>query len=509
MSAPFFGQEFTFTQPDGAELQVRGWGDQHNARFETLDGQPVVQNPSTGFYEYAAVSADGEEIRLTGARADVARSEAVEAAPPVSNARAAARVKMQISSELPRGGTRWEARREANKAAFSAAMATNEGLTPAPPERQTVGDYIGLCLLIQFPDVPGSITREQVDAFCNEEGYTGFGNSGSVYDYFFDNSLGRLRYKTVVAPYYTARNPRAYYTDEGVQQPIRAWELILEALDELRASGFNFDPLTTDDQDFVYALNVFYAGRRVNNWAKGLWPHSFHLQAPYELAPGKRAYDYQITDMGQQLTLGTFCHENGHMICDFPDLYDYGSDSSGIGVYCLMCAGGAVTSADRNPTQVCAYLKRAAGWAESVTRITDGLVATAPAGGNQFFIHAKNAAEYFLIENRLQAGRDQHLTDSGLAIWHVDHLGSNNHQQGTPQFHYECALMQADGRNDLEHEENVGDSTDLFHSGGNTRFGDTTRPNSRWWDQTSSGLEIHSVSAAGTNITFSARVQPA
>ena len=33
--------------------------------------------------------------------------------------------------------------------------------------------------------------------------------------------------------------------------------------------------------------------------------------------------DYQITDMGNRLTLGTFCHENGHMVCDFPDLYPY------------------------------------------------------------------------------------------------------------------------------------------------------------------------------------------
>ena len=206
----------------------------------------------------------------------------------------------------------------------------------------------------------------------------------------------------------------------------------MEALEHLQAEGFDFSQLTTDNEDYVYALNVFYAGHRVNDWAEGLWPHAFHLESPYPLIAGKLAYDYQITDMGNQLTLGTFCHENGHMICDFPDLYDYGSDSEGIGVYCLMCAGGAVAAANKNPTHVCAYLKRAAGWAGSVTHITDGLTATATAGENQFFIHTKNQAEYFIIENRYRKGRDQHLTDSGLAIWHVDHLGSNNNQAGTP-----------------------------------------------------------------------------
>jgi hypothetical protein len=123
----------------------------------------------------------------------------------------------------------------------------------------------------------------------------------------------------------------------------------------------------------------------------------------------------------------------GPMLCDFPDLYDYGLDgikSSGIGVYCLMCAGG---NADQlNPTHVCAYLKYRSGWAESVTRITPGLTATATAGNNTFFLHGKNPVEYFIIENRFKAGRDQALTDSGLAIWHVDELGNNSNEHMTP-----------------------------------------------------------------------------
>ena len=59
----------------------------------------------------------------------------------------------------------------------------------------------------------------------------------------------------------------------------------------------------------------------------------------FELGPGKLGRDYQITNIGTELTLGTFCHENGHMVCDYPDLYDYGYESSGVGAYCLMCAG--------------------------------------------------------------------------------------------------------------------------------------------------------------------------
>ena len=47
MAARFDGQIFTFTQPDGTPIQLRGWGDQYYAVFETLDGYTVAKNPAT------------------------------------------------------------------------------------------------------------------------------------------------------------------------------------------------------------------------------------------------------------------------------------------------------------------------------------------------------------------------------------------------------------------------------------------------------------------------------
>ena len=137
-------------------------------------------------------------------------------------------------------------------------------------------------------------------------------------------------------------------------------------------------------------MNVYYAGPVVNSWAKGLWPHAHHLDAPVPLAPGCSAFDYQFTAMGPELTLGTFCHENGHMLCDYPDLYDYGKESSGIGGYCLMCAGGNLSP--KNPVPIGAYLKRLSGWANSVTPIEHGRQVTLTAGSNDFAMLAAAAA---------------------------------------------------------------------------------------------------------------------
>jgi M6 family metalloprotease-like protein len=515
MSFPFFGEEFTFTQPDGTRLPVRGWGDQHWAVFETLGGFTVVRDPITGFYQYATVTPDGEEFRPTGVQPGAADPENLGLQPRLRVSRAAARAQAELGVGLPK--PRWEIRRERTKVALQATMTAKAALqdtmmaadiVPAPPYRQIVGDYVGLCLLVQFPDVPGTITQQQVERFCNQQGYTGFGNRGSVYDYFLDNSTGKLRYTTVVAPYYTAQHLRDYYTNPAIRYGNRARELIREALAYHVAKGFDFSGLTVDDKDLVYATNVFYAGRRVNKWVKGLWSHTSQLLTPVPLVQGRRAFDYQITDMDEALTLGTYCHENGHMLCDFPDLYDKGLPggmSSGVGVYCLMGAGG---NADRrNPTHVCAYLKYRAGWAESVTRITPGLTATATAGNNTFFLHEKSPAEYFIIENRFKARRDQALTDSGLAIWHVDELGDNSNEQMTPASHYECSLVQADGRNDLEEvPEEESDDRDLFHAGWRDQFADSTLPASKWWDGTSSGLDVHNIGTAGAQITFSANV---
>lgn len=353
--------------------------------------------------------------------------------------------------------------------------------------------------MIEFPDVPRTIPREEVEAFCNQRGYRGFGNNGSVFDYFFDNSGGRLRSTNIVAPYYRALHPRSHYADPSVAWPRRAMELIREALEHHRAMGFDFRRLTVDDQNHVRALNVFYAGDVAGPFQGGLWPHAHELFPPFELTGGRKFRDYQITNMGDALTLGTFCHENGHLICDFPDLYDLNGGSFGTGAYCLMAYGAS--PAATNPAQVCAYLKRRAGWADRIVPLAPGMEVTLAAGRNEFALFARNETEYFILEHRQRAGRDVGLPDAGLAIWHVDEEGSNKHQQMAPDLHFECSLEQADGRFDLERQEDIGDVDDLFQAGGG-RFGDSTVPSSRWWDGTRSGLEIRVLAATAGEITF-------
>ncbi|MBG6240039.1 M6 family metalloprotease-like protein [Mycetocola sp. CAN_C7] len=518
MPSPFIGEIFTFRNPDDSEVTLRGWGNQFEAVFETLDGYTVVPG-SDGFYEYAYLADDGESLLPSGRRVDETDPESLSLPKHVRLTRDAARMHADGARSAMGPPPRWMQRRQQDRAARDVrppeglppgspesaadeAQAADDGPDGAPPSGATTGDYLGLVLLVDFSDFPQSIGRQEVDDFCNKAGYSGFGNNGSAFDYFRDVSDGTLRYKNHVAAYYRAAHPRTYYTDPTVAYGTRAQELIREALDSLVASGFNFTTLTADSGGFIQALSVFYAGTRSNNWSEGLWPHSWGLASSYSVGGGRRFSDYQITDLGTQLTLRTFCHENGHMVCDFPDLYDYDAVSvgNGIGHYSLMCFGGS----DRNPVQVEAYLKHAAGWSSRVTTLTSGMTATVEAGKNDFLLHARNASEYFILENRRQSGRDAALPDAGLAIWHVDVNGNNSHEQMTASQHYECSLEQADNRFDLERRVNGGDAEDLY-GGTASSFGPATAPSSNWWDGTASGLDISQISAVGTSMTVTTR----
>ena len=71
MSYPFYGKTFVFSQPDGTRIEVRGWGDQHHAVFESLDGYTLVKDPDSNFYCYAGLSDDREELVSTSVKVGV------------------------------------------------------------------------------------------------------------------------------------------------------------------------------------------------------------------------------------------------------------------------------------------------------------------------------------------------------------------------------------------------------------------------------------------------------
>ena len=118
----------------------------------------------------------------------------------------------------------------------------------------------------------------------------------------------------------------------------------------------------------------------------------------------------------------------------------------------------------RSPSPVCAYLRDLAGWCDNEIDLSTAAAVEARHGDYNTVMKFRTSKpnEYFLVENRSRIGLDRGLPASGLAVYHCDTLGSNELQQGTAAKHYQCALLQADGRRDLELDANQGDGDDLF-----------------------------------------------
>ncbi len=62
MPIPYDGEQLTLHDPNGTELPVHAWGNQFAAVFETLEGYTVVQDPDSGYWHYATLSPDEQEL---------------------------------------------------------------------------------------------------------------------------------------------------------------------------------------------------------------------------------------------------------------------------------------------------------------------------------------------------------------------------------------------------------------------------------------------------------------
>ncbi|MGD2108775.1 MAG: M6 family metalloprotease domain-containing protein [Phycisphaerae bacterium] len=478
------GEVFTVRQPDGTTVEVRLWGDELYHHVESMDGYTVMRAPDTGLIAYARLSSDGNELVSTGVPAQALKPPHLDLAPHMRINRASVVEKVAAA----------RARLEEQKPLVLASV-RNKSASLAPPNN---GNVQGITLLVDFSDQPGTIAPSEINNYCNLPGYSGYGNNGSVYDYFFDVSDGNLSYTNFVpGSYYRASQPKSWYDDSSVPCCNRARTMVVEALNDLDAQGFDFSQYDSDGDGLIDAVNIFYAGTRNGPWSYGLWPHSGWLSWS---ADGVSTGRYQITDIGNQLRLRTFCHENGHMICYWPDLYDYGYESAGVGNFCLMCYGASNT----NPAEPCAYMKYDAGWGVPTILAGSQSGLPAPSGVNTFykFEHPTAFNEYFLIENRQKTGRDAALPDQGLAIWHIDEFGDNDWEDMTEQFHYLVTLVQADGDWDLELFNNYGDSTDLWAAPTYAECTPQTDPNTNWWDGSDSGLFIREISTVAPTMTF-------
>ena len=337
-----------FGQAKGPEVPLRVFGDEHYARYEDLNGYTTVYDDDRGLFCYARLAAGA--LRSTGVpiseRPPAGLARHLQEAQQTVVARASAR---KLRRTAMAGG-----RREAE---VVRTFGPNQGLLEG--RVLSIGRVKGLTILVNFQDVTSTVTRADIDEMLNGTNYTRNGNICSAREYFAKVSSGKLDYtNTVVGPYTLTRN-REFYVNNL---------LVEEALQLAVADGLDLKQFDSRNENIVDALNVLYAGQ--TQYRGELWPHNWYVDLRHG---GVRTELYLLTSLGRtasDLSIGTFCHENGHLLCRFPDMYDYGEreddsvSSAGIGSYCLMGSGNHNDSG-RSPSPVCAYLRDLAGWCDN------------------------------------------------------------------------------------------------------------------------------------------------
>lgn len=489
---PHWGEIRQLKQPDGTWVDVRVWGDEFYQVVESPDGYTLIRDPSTHIICYATLSSDGSQLMSTGAEIGTVDPMSLGLQKHIRiNQEAMTKIASQIRS-----------RQAAEEKKFEASLA-DRGIDIAAYDPACTGNVEGICFIVDFSDMVATVPRDDIDDFCNMVGFTGSGNNGSVRDYFTDVSNGLLTYTNFVpSAYYRASHTFAYYDDSSQVWLARAVELIFEMLDHYNPD-IDYSDFDSNGDGYIDAINVYYAGSPQWGWTKGMWPGSGWITDQWS-GDGVKTLRFQVTDIGGGLNISTFCHENGHMLAFWPDLYDYDkppNDSYGVGKFCLMCNAASGT----NPVEPCAYLKHTAGWATVTDLATAQMGLTIPTSSTNTFYkinHPTLPNEFYMISNRQQTARDAEIPDNGLAIWHIDENGNNSDEDMTPALHYLVTLVQADGNWDMENYVNTGDATDLYSAPGHTACTPCTDPNTNWWAGSASGIMITNISASAATMSF-------
>ena len=366
----------------------------------------------------------------------------------------------------------------------------------------TTGNIESLVVLIEFADRDAFFTRDEVDSFFNQVGYSKYHNNGSIHDYWAAVSQGRLNIHTnVSAAYYRAPKPFAYYDTDGGSG--HCDELLDSALNWLDKRGFDFSKLTVDANKNIKGLSFQFVG---NSGANGLWGHTSGHGRTFD---GVNTSSYQISELGtSEMHLGGICHEQGHMFFGWPDSYDIdgtNGGSNGCGKFDLMASGNSDNTGapSSNPMPPNPYFRYLAGWNDMI--LLNGfpndtvLKVVANSWNTYVYRNPNRAGEMYIMEARKKPYRNVDMPGEGVLIWHIDSVIPNNaNQQHTELQHYKVSVVQADNRYQLESGANLGDASDYYKAGGTNSL---TYPFSRWWNSAYSGLQFRDIGAVSDTMS--------
>jgi M6 family metalloprotease-like protein len=491
-------------QPDGTKIIVILKGDEHVKWAQTADGYSIMRN-GKGVYEYSTLSSNNDMIP----------SGIMAKNKPERDSSA-----IQFLNKTKKGIFYSKSQVGLMKSISGLHLKSAQKAFPTSGQRKMI------CILIGFTDKAFIKTKADFEALFNQAGYATDGATGSVYEYYKENSYNQLNLSaTVVGPYSAAHNMAYYGANNANGGDVNPAALIAEAV-RLADPSVNYADFDNDGDGTVDGVYVIYAGygeEATGVSTDAIWAHAGSVN-PVTL-DGKVINSYSCSaelrgNSGSGISrIGVICHEFAHVL-GAPDYYDtdYAVNGSydGTGNWDIMSNGSwnnnGATPAHHNPyTKIYTY-----GWA-SITPLTSGTNITlnnAEQNNNSYYrIDTSTSNEFFLIENRQKQNFDSYIPGHGMIIYHVDGnyintaadaINAGSHQGLYPV----CA--NATGNPPTNYGVINSGGLPFPGNGNKTSFTDATTPNSLSWRATATGMPFTNITenSADKTVSFTAPIIP-
>lgn len=512
-------------QPDGSYVTILLHGDEWQSFNTTEDGYSVVKDDK-GFYVYAQL--EKGLLKATKMIAhDAQQRQASE------QAFLSGMTKYQRSAMAPEVAEMKQMVEQGEARKLAARRAGNKGNRAA---QYDYNNFRGLVILIEYNDK--SFSREDyadiIKDMFNQENYTGFYNgtkkqvyTGSVRDYFSDNSLGKFQPQfDIYGPY------KINYSQYSANKTSGATPILNAAINAADAD-INFKDYDRDNDGYVDMIYFVLAGNGSNfggNDQRLWWPHRSVLVTEnryflrkdnvtlWDYASSVELTGYTSTPSSVMIDgIGTVCHEFSHVL-GLPDFYDTdykdNGQSNDPGDWSVM-AGGSYMNNSRTPVGYSLYERWSVGFCDAPETIAaKGSCTLEALHKNQkgFLLPTPLEDEFFLMENRQKTAFkwDAYLPGSGMLVHRVEFsdpsiwsLGSfKNNIVNAYAAHNYYELVRANGAH-TSGGAYTASADDVFPAKNKTSLTNETSPaNLKTWNGTPNEWAITNIRMSNGVVTF-------
>lgn len=461
----------TYTQPDGTTVRVKTVGDEFGHFDMTEDGY-IVTYDENGFCRFANLNSAGIVV-----------SNGISASVPVAS--------INSSVSLTRFDNDLLNRKRLSTAGRRRVQTPQNGMGLFSMKFPTKGDVRALVIIVEFADKKCNLSnpREYFEDFLNQDGFSQYGATGCVTEYFRDNSKGQFNPQfDLYGPVTLPENCKFYGGNTARGDDSNPEQMVLDAC-ALIDDVCDFSVYDNDKDGVVDNVFIFYAGRgeATGGGVDTIWPHSFELSSVnmQESFDGVMIDKYGCTNEwidNHPDGIGTFVHEFSHVM-GLPDLYATDSSHNATPGYWSVLDYGPYNNDGRTPPNYSSFERNALGWTEPIP-VIDPITVTLtdlPESNECYMIQTPIETEFYLFENRQQTGWDKYIPYHGMLIWHVDFDQStwDMNTVNNSAYHMRVELKKA---NNIMSQSTEGDKGWCWPgTSGKTEFTDRTKPSMKTW----------------------------